>query len=252
METLIYLAVTSVLFASAALLISGQTARTEFKQAVREVESYITDVANDISAGYYPFSNTSCSHGPLVSSGGELGTSGECIFLGRVFRIAPEGNEQTMDIYTVFGNRLDTPGGEESTSLTEANASVSSKIMQTKQFTDAISIKSVTYNAGTNSTSAFGFVSTLASFEGDTINPGNITTHTIAATGTYTATLPPGPFSLVNNSSIGGGGSLITEDPGEIRLCVQGNATDQYAMITIGAANSSRGIETIINSGDCP
>ncbi len=52
-ETMIFLAVSSLMFISAMILINGRQSRAEFIQAVRVFEANLRDVANDVSTGYY-------------------------------------------------------------------------------------------------------------------------------------------------------------------------------------------------------
>src|SRR4051812_35553772 len=88
-EVLIVLAVTGVLLASALRLISGQQARTEFSQSIRDVQSQINDVMNNVSSGYFATGGkvgcTTSSSGPTLSStppSGGSGTSKDCILIG--------------------------------------------------------------------------------------------------------------------------------------------------------------------------
>lgn len=52
-ETIIFLAVTGAVFASTITIVSGQQARTEFTQAVRDVQTRIQDISNDVTTGFY-------------------------------------------------------------------------------------------------------------------------------------------------------------------------------------------------------
>ena len=52
-ETLIFLAVSALLFVSTIILISGRQAKAQFTNSVRDLVSDITDVANDVANGYY-------------------------------------------------------------------------------------------------------------------------------------------------------------------------------------------------------
>ncbi len=250
-ETLIYLAVTGSLFVSAAVLISGQQNKTEFSQAVREVESYIIDISNDISTGYYPSTNVGCTFGPagpVLGGSRDLGTNGDCLFLGRLFHVAPAGTngEQTLNVYTVFGNRLTgpAPNSSESKTLAESNATIHQDILDTKKFSEIFSFKKLTYGGAFVQSGAFGFVSSLGSFTatGD-LNSGSTTASTVVVGSTTTGMLSS---DMENNFT-----ANLVENPGKIELCLESNATNAHAIITVGAQDSPSGIRSIISTGDC-
>ena len=78
-ETMIFLAVSGMLFTSVAMMISGQMAKYRARDAVNQIESVVRSVLNDVSNGYYPLVNkqygcTASTPRPTVSP---LGTAGE-------------------------------------------------------------------------------------------------------------------------------------------------------------------------------
>jgi prepilin-type N-terminal cleavage/methylation domain-containing protein len=90
-ESLIALAISSSLFVIMMVMFNGRQARVEFSQGMRDIESYILDVANDVRNGYYPsVGNQVCSVDVATgnvkfSSGTTLqGTSNECVFAGNL------------------------------------------------------------------------------------------------------------------------------------------------------------------------
>lgn len=123
-ETLIVLAVTSALFVSAMVLISGKQARTEFQIGARQLEQQIRSQINQTENGYYTSrENFSCSRsGATVAitsaSGRERGTSGECVLAGAAFRFAAP---DTWQLVSMAATRIDASGNI-NTSL--ANAKV--------------------------------------------------------------------------------------------------------------------------------
>src|SRR5688572_7392102 len=72
-EVLIVMVVTGMLFVSAAILIAGRRAQTEFNQGIRQVQSQIQQVISEVATGYYPNPNTfRCTpgdSGPVLTSG---------------------------------------------------------------------------------------------------------------------------------------------------------------------------------------
>src|SRR5688572_2958718 len=94
-EVMIFLAVSGMMLTMALLLVNGQQNKTEFAQTVRDLESRIQDVTNDIATGYYSRSgNIRCGYqipsnpasGIVLTpaSGVEQGANSDCIFIGRV------------------------------------------------------------------------------------------------------------------------------------------------------------------------
>lgn len=117
-EVLIVLAVTGLLFVSAAVLIAGRRQQTEFNQAIRQIQTQIQQVINDVSTGFYPDSgNFQCTPGPsgpvLTAGSTEQGTNSGCIFMGKamqfdIFNTSPE----QFSVYTVAGLQKTSSGAE--------------------------------------------------------------------------------------------------------------------------------------------
>lgn len=57
-EVMIFLAITGLLFASAAVAVGGGQRQAQYSQAVRDFETQIKDVANDVANGFYPTYDT--------------------------------------------------------------------------------------------------------------------------------------------------------------------------------------------------
>ncbi len=251
-ETLIYLGVTSMLFVSAAALISGQQGKTEFVQSVREVESYISDISNDVSTGYFPSSDVGCNHvgsGPVLVGSGELGTRGSCLYIGRLFHVFPDeaDGDHRITVYTIVGTRKQSTAANspEATNLSEANVSIfPGQLIETKDFSSSISFDSIEY-AGRD-TSAFGFTSSLNSTIG-----GNDSWATVAKSLTVRNTDVGSETPNEIKNAFEQDSSRI-ENPGEITICINSNATDQHAILRVGSGSSSKGIFTVINPGGCP
>jgi type II secretory pathway pseudopilin PulG len=253
-ETLIYLAVTGALFVSAAVLISGQQAKTEFTQTIREIESFITDVNNDISTGYYPSTgDIACQHGPVVTPSADegIGTQGSCLFLGRLLHVAPNvpsDSEQTINIYTIIGNRKTgiSPTAPDATTLAASNAAIfPSQLLETRTFPSSVSFRGVTYSAGGGGqTGAFGVVSSLSILGG--LSSGARTTSGIVVTGTDVGADPSSLKTAFDDAS------RRNESPGVLSLCVESNAHDAHAIITINDLSNTGGLNTVISGGDCP
>lgn len=119
LETLIFLAVTAAMFASAMAFISGRQNRTEFASAVRDFETSINDIANDVSNGYYAnitdggqrlycyVNGAGGGSASIVIEGRSTDAQGAnqgCIFIGKALQFrssATDGNERYTAISLV-------------------------------------------------------------------------------------------------------------------------------------------------------
>lgn len=81
-ETLIFLAVSSVLFVSTSVLISGQIERYRTQDAAVQLEVLGRDFVNDVTTGYYPEigDNISCTD---TTTGVNRGTNTGCVLAGK-------------------------------------------------------------------------------------------------------------------------------------------------------------------------
>lgn len=111
-EVMIVLAVTGALFVSAALLIAGRQQQTQFDQSIREVQSQIQQVINEIGHGFYPnsgdFSCEAGSSGPPTFTGAAAGqgTNEGCIFLGKAIQFGvADTDPEIFDVMTIAGRQ---------------------------------------------------------------------------------------------------------------------------------------------------
>src|SRR5581483_5995816 len=108
-ETMLFLLVSAAILASAIALVQSQQSKTQFSQSVRDLNSKLQNYINDVNSGFYNGSNSySCaqvSGEPRLSSSNQgVGTSQDCIFLGKAFSFSL--NQSAFTIITVLGNRL--------------------------------------------------------------------------------------------------------------------------------------------------
>lgn len=116
-ETLIVLAVTSLLATSTLLLVSGRQGRTEFSTGVRGVESLLRDISNDIADGYY--ANTAGSQYLTCSSvtatsvvlgtavADNQGSNTGCVVIGKAIQFAPlDLGSNKLKVITLFGRQF--------------------------------------------------------------------------------------------------------------------------------------------------
>lgn len=254
-ETMIFLAVTGGLFVAAMLMISGQQAKTEFSQAVRDVQTQIQDVANDVSTGFYSNpGNIQCSSVggfPDISASGTdtQGTNQDCVFIGRFLQFAPiippPTDPEQVFTYSVIGLRKNSSGNEVTTYAETKPTAIApstshpgfpSDAIQKSKLEAGLKAFSVRYvQAGIPyDVAGFGFMSTLAKYTAGSLDSGSQSVNVIAV-GTPAGPGSPAqdPVAFAENIDNLGGGAVTNPDGGII-VCFNSGASNQHANITIG------------------
>ena len=110
-EVTIVLAISGVLLSSAILMFRGQQGKTEFTQGMRDVDSKIQNLAQNVTASI-PTSSQACSVNPedpnsrptlSSSTTASVGTNTDCIYLGNAIQAAT--GTDYLTIYPVLGMR---------------------------------------------------------------------------------------------------------------------------------------------------
>ena len=115
-ETLIVLAVTSVLFFSAALLINGKQNRTDFQIGSRAIQQQFQQVINETQSGFYPGNGDfTCQAKPggltFSNASNTQGANGDCIFAGKTVTLNPAAStNRKYNVYSLAGRRVDSAG----------------------------------------------------------------------------------------------------------------------------------------------
>lgn len=266
-EVLITIAVSGALFLSAALAVSGQIAKTEYSQAIRDIETKLTDVANDVSTGYFPnLGGGSTKKCELVSGvptfsnvAATQGGSPDCIFIGKAIRFEAKdvGTDPAgqLYIYSLVGRRLNGPDPDdpEVANLDEANIQVV-KQAGVVDLTEVYSMKlgmkvvSVTVSeAGTNaiiapspSLSTIAFITSFGGADNNTTSSPITNIRAVKDTALSTvgfATIEPTLENAANYK--------VPNDAG-IRICVQKDG--KQSLLVLGARNRKLTVETTIGS----
>src|SRR3989344_5527099 len=250
-EVMMVLAVTGILLVSAIYIISGQQQRTQFNQAIRDVESQIRDTINDVAHGYYynpgNFTCTSSGSGPVVVAGTNTqGANKDCVFIGRVIQFGVAGsNGEGFNTYNLIGQRQinSASGTRDVTSLDETQpTALAPSSSSGANFPDTTEQNKLSYGlkvSTMNYTSAgaptnigrVGFVSSLAKFEGSNILSGTQTVRLMPITGT---TLNMGASTAVDAINSLSSSSPVNPDGG-VSICFQSGGTDQKGVIIIGS-----------------
>jgi len=267
-EVLIVLAVTGLLFVSAAVLIAGRRQQTEFNQAIRQVQSQIQQVINDVATGYFPNTNSfQCAAGPsgpvLTSgSGTEQGANSGCIFVGKAMQFAVVSTSpQQFNTFTIAGLQKTSSGAEVSTLAQAQPKAISPNTTQpnipditvTDQLLGGLTVVDMWYDngAGRRPIGVMAFVNSLAS-------PGS----TIVS-GTQQLGVVPVDDNNVNSArdrskeqaATAINTSLATSPlnpTGGVYICFKSGGTNQSGLITIGDTGRQLSVTLNIKSNlDC-
>ncbi len=186
-ESMIFLAVSGGMLLMASLMISGQQAKTQFNQSVRNFESRLLDLANDISTGYYVRNGDfSCSSGSTaadivilgVGPSAELGESNSCILVGQVVQLDIDTSDVT--IYPLAGKKRTTSLGQvkEVKDLVESKPkSLIGYAKTAEQINYGSVVDSATYidtGGVTVDVEGFLFATTFGSYAGAELGSGDI------------------------------------------------------------------------------
>ncbi len=243
-EALIFLAVSGVLFVSAMTLISGQQAKTEFSTTVRDFESNLIDIANDIASGYYQSSGSlpecsTISGEPNIPSSGtakDLGTNRDCILVGRVIK-PTNTSAENYDIYSLVGRRT-SDGVKDVATLDQAKPRLITQLgtHSTKLIGFGASIQCISLNGApcSDNKSALGFFSNLS--KGLTNTASNQSGTGINAV-LYAYPLADFSESTLQTKITGttSYGTPLTK----AMICLKSGTSNQYAQLTIGLDTTS-------------
>ena len=259
-EVLIVLAVTGGLFVSAAILIAGRRQQTEFNQAVRQVQSQIQQVINDVATGFYPNTNTfQCSPGPsgpvfTSGSGTQQGANSGCIFVGKAMQFGVSGTTpEQFSIFTVAGLQKSASGGEVN-SLAQAQPKAIQAITTGHQLLGGLTTADMWYLSG-GVKKPIGIVT----FANSLAPPGGSS----VLFGTQQVNVVPVDDNQVNSalgrtnaqaaSAIDTSLATSTVNPASgVFLCFKSGGTNQSGLITIGTNARQLSVTLSIKSStDC-
>lgn len=272
-ETLIFLAVTGMLFTSAMLFVSGQRQKTEFSQGVRDFASELQTIAMNVSTGYTAFPFSSGDHcwtdGNTITVGptDPIGSYELCVFVGRAVQFAPAGDTKAYKIYSVVGKQYDA--GREATSLantkalamsagTSYNTSGTEYAAETKTFEGGLTVAWVRYGSttatATTNTSGLGFFTTFARYSGTSVDSSSIYVNALPLAGAFAFADTNAQFvnKLDAFMQSGTADSTAVTNNKVVRVCLNSGGTNQRAEITLGNSTSgSLQVTTDILAGLC-
>jgi prepilin-type N-terminal cleavage/methylation domain-containing protein len=245
-ETLIVIAITGVLFAAIAMTLSGRQSKTEFTQAIQEIQSQIQQVISDTGTGYYPNGNNfqcvASLSGPQFSTlaANEQGTNEGCVFLGKAIQFGVSGSVggiEKFNVFTIAGLQHKASGDEVQTlaeALPTPIATATSGVNGTdkKTLLYGLTIGKAYYGASNTPIGTVAFVNSLASYSSGSLISGSQQVQVIPVTGSGLNTTEDAAALNIKSQ-------LATSpvDPAEgVTLCFVSGGTDQTGIIKIGGS----------------
>lgn len=117
-ELLIVVSVSSAIAVSAIVLVQGQQAKNEYTQATGDFQAKLTDIANDVAAGYFIRDNNF-----VVCKAGDSGgitfgpqtignsASSDCVFAGKAVELKPGSGSKDFNVFTLASRKYVRNGG---------------------------------------------------------------------------------------------------------------------------------------------
>lgn len=106
------LAIMTSLFALIVPTFSSRQDRVQFTQGVRDLDSKINDVMNDVSTGYFPDADFDCNVNAIgvtpVPGSGKQGQRKNCVYMGKIIGVNNDGagSGNSLKIFTIVGRAL--------------------------------------------------------------------------------------------------------------------------------------------------
>lgn len=269
-ETMIFLAITGVLFAMAVATISGKQASVQFAQATRDAQSRMQDIINQVSTGYYnndgSFTcvvnapNLATSRPTFTAVASARGSSNECVFIGKAVKFNSGTNADAYSVFSLAARRLNASGNEVA-NLSEANpvpiapqtnGSTDPNMTEKDSFQFGLSVTKIAIRGDNTPYGALVFVSTLPKFIGNT---GTLASGAQRVTfGVIKSSLlADDEFTAAQKMNLSDSGVVLNPSSGII-LCLADNPTvanaKQKAMLTIGAGSSQSSVTLDIGEYD--
>ena len=266
-EVLIVLAVTAGLFVSAALMISGRQNQTAFDQGIRQIESQVQQIINEVSNGYFPDTDFNCTAGatgPVLttSSSGGQGTKSGCIFVGKAIQFKIHGTDPEQFVIHTLAGLQKNSSGQETTGLIQAlpksiapstTEPANPDITTVQKLENGLTTSGMWYNngAGDVPVGIVAFVITLPGYDaGGTIKAGAPYVQAIPVVGSaLDTTVTVGADALGNNNFHQP--TISPRDPsGGVSICFASGGTNQSALITIGGESRPLAVNLRIIRGN--
>lgn len=256
-EVMIVLAITGALFISAATMISGRTAKTQFEQSINQMTGQIRQQINDVSSGYYPNSNNFvCEPNAAknavtitaASTTDNQGTNTGCVFLGKTLyfgKAAGTDPEQYVSFPMAALQR--DAAGDEVTSIAAAAPAVIYPVTpnpnapngsQTTPLQYGLKVSKMYYNGNaSNSIGAVAFLSSLGQYNGTELVSGSQQVSMIPIRNTSISRTSIGTAASDINANVVSSSTFFATPATEVAICFDSGTTNQSGLVTIGGGN---------------
>jgi prepilin-type N-terminal cleavage/methylation domain-containing protein len=268
-EVLIVLAVTGMLFVSAAIMISGRQSQAAFDQGIHQLQVQIQQSVNEVASGFFPGNaNFTCNPGaagPILSGGSTgQGSNDGCIFVGKAlqFKPAPATDPEELYVYTLAGLK-NNPSGQAVGSFGEAKPMVIGassshpaypSLTAKSQLQNGITVTDMCYGSypcvAAKRIGAVAFTNSFATYSGGAIVSGSQQVLAIPVPGT---TLNSDPEVAAEAINADGGNKLVAGQaltPTSIYICFGSGGTNQSGLIKIGGSGRDLSVTLAVKSGN--
>jgi len=256
-EILVVLAVTGGLFVAAAVMIAGRRQQTEFNQAIRQVQSQIQQVINDVATGFFPdrenFQCTAGPSGPILTAGNsDQGTNAGCIFMGKAIQFDVAGTSpELFSIYSIAGLQKNT-SGQEVQLRTQAKPKLVAPSTSEPAVPDTsvdqpliggLTTKRMWFNngAGDVEIGSIAFMTGLALYDGSAITSGGPRMHVIPIQGTTLDVTKTAAAEAINANDA----TTPRDVSGGVFICFKSGGTNQSGLVSI--ADNGRQLSVTLN-----
>ncbi|HSX05758.1 MAG TPA: prepilin-type N-terminal cleavage/methylation domain-containing protein [Candidatus Saccharimonadales bacterium] len=128
-EVMIVLAVSSLMFITAVVIINGRQSKTQFTTAINGLQQQIQQIINETTSGYYPNQGTFTCIGttsPVTFNGSASpqGSNGGCIFMGKAVQFGIGAGAiglSSIGIFPLVGNQYQAGTLNPVLNITQAN-----------------------------------------------------------------------------------------------------------------------------------
>lgn len=251
-EVLIVLAITGALFVSAATMISGRTAKTQFEQSVNQMTGQIRQQINDVASGYYPnnknFSCTATGADFSITAGAsEQGTNTGCVFLGKALYFGVAGTDPEQYVSFPVAALQRNAAGEEVTSIAAAKPAViypaapqtnSPNSSQTTPLQYGLKVSKMYYGTNPdNKIGAVAFLSSLGQYNGTELVSGSQQISMLPLLNTVTNKSIAEAATAINANFITSNNTFAGSTNKQVNICFDSGTTNQSGLVTIGGGN---------------
>lgn len=269
-EVLIVLAVTSALLLSAIGLLGRSQSRTQFNQAINDLNTQLGILSQNVANGYYASTivNKRCTTSTALNTqpvftdvaNGTAPTDGSCVYLGRVVQFT---NTPNYYFHNIVGRRQIGAPATEVTNMQDANPQIIEPInglnytlnyprtTEDRLLQNGLRLGYIAYHqAGVwHPTSGIAFTGSLASISNNGDFSSGAQTVQVAAT-----VVANDRDTFIQNFDTNFGNQYtVLSDLGTdgIQICFDSGSTNQRGLITVGGNSRNATTKLDIQPGDC-